>query len=76
MTVKELEQRIIALEKEVSRLKNERLLGNDRAPDWRRAVKESRGDEDLLAVVREGMKVREKDRKAARSKNGKSRRAR
>jgi hypothetical protein len=76
MTVKELEQRIIALEKEVSRLKNERLLGEDRAPDWRRAVKASRGDEDLLAVIREGMKVREKDRQAARKKPGKPSRAR
>jgi len=76
MTVKELEQRIIALEKEVSRLKNERLLGEDRAPDWRRAVEKCRGDEDLLAVIREGIKVREKDRQAVRTKNGKSRRAR
>lgn len=76
MTVKELEQRVIALEKEVTRLKNERLLGENRTPDWRRAVEECRGDEDLLAVIREGMKVREKDRRMARTKNGKSRRAR
>ena len=75
MTVKELEKRVIALEKEVMRLKNERLLGDDRAPDWRRAVENSRGDEDVLAVIREGMKFRDKDRQAARSKTGKPRRA-
>ena len=75
MTVKELEQRVIALEKEVIRLKDERLLGEGRAPDWRRAVKQFRGDEDVLAVLREAMKLREKERRAVRKKNAKSRRA-
>ena len=75
MTVKELEQRVIALEKEVIRLKNERLLGEGRAPDWRRAVEQFRGDEDVLAVLGEAMKLREKERRAVRKKNAKSRRA-
>jgi hypothetical protein len=74
MTVKELEQRVIALEKEVTRLKNERLNGEERPPDWRRAVAKFRGDEDVLAVLREAMKLREKERRAIRKKNVKSRR--
>jgi uncharacterized small protein (DUF1192 family) len=74
MTVKELEQRLVALEREVKRLRNERLLGEKSAPDWRRAVKQFRGDEDVLAVLREAMKLREKERRAVRKKTAKSRR--
>jgi hypothetical protein len=53
MTVKELEQRVIALEEEVKQLKRERTtLRGEHAPDWRRAVEKYRGDEDVLAVLR------------------------
>jgi hypothetical protein len=75
MTVKELEQRVTALERQVRQLQQDAAAGNSRKPDWRRAVEQGRGDEDLLAVIREGMKVREKDRQAARKKYGKPRRA-
>ncbi len=74
MTVKELEQRLIALEREVTRLKNERLLRESSPPDWRRAVNQFRGDEDVLAVLREAMKLREKERRAVRKRTAKSRR--
>jgi hypothetical protein len=76
MTLKELEQRVTALEQRVRQLQDEVARRNGSKPDWRRAVQECRGDEDLFAVIREGMKVREKDRQLARTKNGKSRRAR
>jgi hypothetical protein len=75
MTVKELEQRVTALEEHVRQLQLEIAAGNGKKPDWRRAVEQCRGDEDFLAVIREGMKVREKDRNAARKKYGKPRRA-
>ncbi len=75
MTVKELEQRVIELERQVTQLQKKLSAENGKQPDWQRAVEQCRGDEDLLAVIREGMKVREKDRQAARKKYGKSRRA-
>ena len=75
MTVKELEQRLTALERQVRQLQEKVAAGNGEKPDWRRAVDQCRGDEDLLAVIREGMKVREKNRQAARKKYGKPRRA-
>jgi hypothetical protein len=75
MTVKELEQRIIALEREIQQLKRERLAQTNGMPAWQRAVEEYRGDEDVLAVLREAMKLREKERRAVRKKYAKSRRA-
>jgi hypothetical protein len=76
MTVKELEQRVIALEEEVKLLKRERTtLRGENHPDWRRAVEKYRGDEDVLAVLREAMKLREKERLAVRKKYAKSRRS-
>jgi hypothetical protein len=71
MTVKELEQRVVALEQEVKELK---AASSNGLPGWKRAVQEFRGDEDVLAVLREAMKLREKDRRAARKKYAKSRR--
>ena len=75
MTVKELEQRLTALERQVRQLQEKVAAGNGKKPDWRRAIDECRGDADLLAVIREGMKVREKDRQATRKRYGKPRRA-
>lgn len=76
MTVKELEQRVMALEEEVKQLKHERVApSSDGIPDWRRAVEKFRGDEDVLAVLREAMKLREKERRAVRKKYAQSRRS-
>ncbi len=76
MTVKELERRVLALEEEVKQLKHERVVASsDGIPDWRRAVEEFRGDEDVLAVLRDAMKLREKERQAVRKKHANSRRA-
>jgi hypothetical protein len=74
MTVKELEQRVIALENQVKRLQAERD-SNGKPFDWRAWVEKYSGDEGLLAVIREGMKLREKERRAVRRKWRKSRRA-
>ena len=76
MTVKELEQRLAALERQVKRLESEvAAFSNGHKATGLEALTKYRGDEDILAVIREGMKVREKDRQAARKKYGKSRRA-
>jgi hypothetical protein len=74
MTIKELEQRIVALEQQVQKLQAER--GSNGKPfDWLAWVEKYQNDEGLLAVIREGMKLREKERKAVRRKWRKSRRA-
>jgi hypothetical protein len=74
MTVKELEQRVVALEREVKQLKDERgAASNNGFPDWRRALEKCRGDEDILVVIREGMKLREKERRAVQKKRSSSR---
>jgi hypothetical protein len=76
MTVKELEQRVIALEQQVKRLQAERESTSNGQPfDWRASVEKYSGDEGVLAVIREGMKLREKERRAVRRKRQKSRRA-
>lgn len=67
MTVKELEQRVVALEHEVQRLRKElqatKPNGNR---DWLGAIEKFAGDEHLLAVFAEARKLREKDRQQAR----------
>lgn len=67
MTVKELEQRVVALEHEVQRLKNElqatKPNGNR---GWLAAVEKFAGDEHLLAVFADAQKLREQDRKRTR----------
>jgi hypothetical protein len=75
MTVKELEQRVEALERQVSQLQENVAARNGSKPRWLRAVEKFRGDEDVLAVLREAMKTREKERRAVRKKYTKSRRA-
>lgn len=69
MTVAELERRVTALEEQVKQLVSRRGEADTiRRPNWQKAVEEFRGDEDVLAVIREGMKLREKERKAVRAK--------
>jgi hypothetical protein len=73
MTLKELEKRVTALEEEVNRLKKQvAMCVNDRIPSWERAVEKYKGDEDILAVLRDAMKLREEERRAARRKWNKS----
>jgi hypothetical protein len=58
-----LEQRVAILENQMAS-----VLKNGIAPtrDWRDVVREFEGDEMLLAVFREAMKLREADRRKAR----------
>jgi hypothetical protein len=69
VTVKELEQRVIELERQVKQLSSE-LTVRKSGPnhDLLATVDKFRGDEDVLAVLREAMKLREADRKKARQR--------
>jgi hypothetical protein len=77
MSVKELEERVIALENQVKQLQSDRAARHDAAGhDWQTTVEKFKNDEHVLAVLREAMQVREKERRAARRQATKSRRAR
>jgi hypothetical protein len=76
MTVKELEQRVIELERQVEKLKSARAVERkDRGFDWERVVDEYKNDKDILAVLSDAMKLREKERRAVRRKRSKPRRS-
>ena len=63
MSVKELEERVLALEQEVQRLRAEaNQRQTERTKDWRRAVENYTGDEDVLSVLRDAMELREQSR--------------
>ena len=64
MTVKELEARVVALEREVQRLRHELAAkGNGGQKNWRAAIDRFAGDEGLLAIFKDAKKLREADRK-------------
>ena len=77
MTVKELEQRLIDLERQVSELSSVVAASKkDRSKDWRAAVEKYTGDEDLLSIFRDAQKLREKDRRETRGQRPVRRKAR
>ena len=67
MTVKELEQRVSALERELQELRDQ-VATRKSGPNqrWLESVKKFTGDEDLLSIFRDAQKLREADRKKAR----------
>ena len=75
MSVKELEQRVLALERQVKQLESERSpapAGGLRG--WQATVEKFKNDEHLLAVFAEAMKIRHRERRAVRRGRTKSRR--
>jgi len=77
MTVKELEQRVTELERQVQDLKRARVNNpTNRAFDWERVVDEYKNDKDVLAVLSDAMKLREKERREVRQKAAKARQPR
>jgi hypothetical protein len=62
----DLKQRVERLEAEVAELRT--VLANGKDRNWRRAVEKYAGDPDLLAVLAEAQKLRDAERKLARSK--------
>lgn len=69
MPGKSLEKRVAELEKQVGAL----LAGGERAKDWRRTRGAFTGDELMKQVFAEGQKMRDAERKLARSRAGKKR---
>jgi hypothetical protein len=65
-----LKERVERLESQLSKLQTS--MQRERGKDWRRAVEKYAGDDDLLAVFSEAMKLREADRRRARAKQGRS----
>ena len=59
-----LEQRVAALEQELSELK--RRQGNCREKDWRRTIGVFTDNPQMKALFAEAMKLREADRRKAR----------
>lgn len=60
----------------MKQLQDERAAAqNGQRHDWEATVEKYQGDEDILAVLAEAMKLRERERKAARKTQPKARRA-
>ena len=77
MTVKELEQRLIDLERQVKELSSELAAAKCRPnKNWLAAVEKFAGDEDLLSIFADAQKLREEDRKKARRRYGLKRKSR
>ncbi len=71
MRLKALDQRVVALEQKVKELAGEIARTSNKV--LLAAIEKYRGDEDILAVLAEAMKLREKERRAVRRKWAKSR---
>ncbi|NUQ65896.1 MAG: hypothetical protein HUU20_25825 [Pirellulales bacterium] len=69
MTPQQLADRVTRLEAEFIELRAEvHSSRKSSGMDWRRAVEQYAGDEDLLNVFRDAMKLREADRKRTQQK--------
>ena len=76
MTVKELEDRVCELERQVEVLKRQRAAAHaDNGFDWERWVDKYKNDPDILAMLSDAIKLREKERRAVRRTRSKSRRS-
>ena len=69
MSRRNLEQRVDALEAEVSKIQGElRRTVRQNGKDWRRTIGAFTGDEGMQEILREAMRLREADRKKARTR--------
>ena len=67
MSVKELEQRLLALERQVQQLQESQApASRGGRHNWEATVEKFKNDEHVLAVLKEAMKARENERKAVR----------
>jgi hypothetical protein len=74
MTLAGLERRVRALESHVAQLQDElRSVRSGREKDWRRTIGAFSDDEGMKEILREAMRLREEDRKKARSKRANKR---
>jgi hypothetical protein len=71
MTPVALERRLKELESQVARLRDEvRSIRSATDKDWRRTIGAFTDDEGLKEVLQDAMRLREADRRRARSKSG------
>ena len=69
MTIVALERRVKALESRVAQLQDElRSVHRVKKKDWRRTIGAFTDDEGLKEILQEALRLREADRKKARSK--------
>ena len=69
MTLAGLERRLKALESHVAQLQDEvRSARSGREKDWRRTIGAFTDDEGMKEILRETLRLREADRKKARSR--------
>ncbi len=69
MTIVALERRVKALESRVAQLQDElRSVHRVKKKDWRRTIGALTDDEGLKEILQEALRLREADRKKARSK--------
>lgn len=76
MTVKELERRVQRLEQQMRELQSAQVeTGRRRPKNWLAAVDKFTDNEGLLSIFAEAQKLREQDRKRARSSRAGKRKA-
>ncbi|MBI1901298.1 MAG: hypothetical protein HYS13_09325 [Planctomycetia bacterium] len=69
MSPRNLEQRVDALEAEVTKIQGElRRTVRQNGKDWRRTIGAFTGDEGMQEILREAMRLRKADRKKARTR--------
>lgn len=73
MARKSIEQRVATLESQMAQVKDQ-LADSNGDKDWRRTIGAFTGDDEMLKILRDAMKLREADRKAARTKKPKTNR--
>lgn len=74
MTQRTLEDRVIALEREVAELK-QHLTGGTRPKDWRRTIGVFAGNKLMKEIDEEARKIREAERQKARQQRKKPQRS-
>jgi hypothetical protein len=75
MSALNLKTRVEILESELARLKGElQTSQRGRAKDWRRTIGAFTDDEGMKDLLKDAMRLREADRKKARSKSSSKRR--
>ncbi|MGA2062026.1 MAG: hypothetical protein ABSG67_16185 [Thermoguttaceae bacterium] len=69
MTRLTIERRVKSLEVQVAQLQDElKSAHGGKTKDWRRTIGAFTDDDDLKKILREAMRIREMDRRKARSK--------
>ena len=68
MASQNLEERVESLETQVAQLHDELRSVRTRQRDWRRTIGAFTDDEGMQEILREAMRLREADRRKARSK--------